>query len=138
MHHTFIRTDASACTDSLGARRLVAVSPDKVGPPGRIAYTRECERCGLRQFSRFLFAVFATMLIVTGVRADTPVAAMPVKKAVVFVIPVNGEIADPILYILRRGLKDAIAQKADLVVLDMDTLGGSAATALDMMDALNK
>jgi transposase len=25
MHHTFARTDASACTDSLGARRLVAV-----------------------------------------------------------------------------------------------------------------
>ncbi len=78
------------------------------------------------------------MLIVTGARADTPVAAIPAKKAVVFVIPVRDEIADPILYILRRGLKEAITQKADLVVLDMDTLGGSAATALDMMDALNK
>jgi membrane-bound serine protease (ClpP class) len=78
------------------------------------------------------------MLMATGVRADAPAAPSPEKKAVVFVIPVQGEIADPMFYILRRGLKEAIAEKADLVVLDMDTLGGSAATALDMMDALNK
>ncbi|MGA3007108.1 MAG: hypothetical protein ABSE59_04380, partial [Opitutaceae bacterium] len=98
------------------------------------------------QFSRSLFAIFAALLAVAALRgapgADTPVAtpiaAKPAKVAVVFVIPVHGEIADPILYIVRRGLKDAIAQKADLVVLDMDTLGGSAATALDMMDALDK
>jgi membrane-bound serine protease (ClpP class) len=56
----------------------------------------------------------------------------------VFVIPVREEIADPTFYILRRGLKEAIAQKADLVVLDMQTLGGSASTALDMMEALGK
>src|SRR5258708_5249450 len=80
--------------------------------------------CMPGQFSRFLLAVLAAMLMATSVRADTPAAATPAKKAVVFVIPVQGEIADPILYILRRGLKDAIAQKADLVVLDMDTLGG--------------
>jgi membrane-bound serine protease (ClpP class) len=98
------------------------------------------------QFFRSLLAVFVAMLMATGTRAgatadppaDTTGAATPAKTAVVFVIPVNGEIADPVLYILRRGMKEAIAQKADLVVLDMDTLGGSAATALDMMDALNK
>jgi membrane-bound serine protease (ClpP class) len=99
-----------------------------------------------RHFSRFLLAALAAVLMATGARAGAaatspagiPAVATPAKKAVVFVIPVNGEIADPVLYILRRGLKDAIDQKADLVVLDMDTLGGSAATAIDMMDALNK
>jgi membrane-bound serine protease (ClpP class) len=85
-----------------------------------------------------VFAVFAAGLMVATMRADAPAAAGPAKAAVVFVIPVHGEIADPILYIVRRGLKDAIAQKADLVVLDMDTLGGSADTALDMMEVLNK
>jgi len=94
--------------------------------------------CMPGQFSRFLLAVFAAMLMATGGRADAPAAAPAAKKAVVFVIPVNGEIADPILYILRRGLKDAIAQKADLVVLDMDTLGGSVQTALGMMKALQQ
>jgi membrane-bound serine protease (ClpP class) len=102
--------------------------------------------CMPRSFSRFLLAAFAAILVAMAARAgaaadahaDTPAAATPAKVAVVFVIPVKGEIADPILYILRRGLKDAIAQKADLVVLDIDTLGGSAATAIDMMDALDK
>jgi len=47
MHQAFARTDASACADSVGARWLVAVSPDKVGPTGRIAHTWGCERCGL-------------------------------------------------------------------------------------------
>ncbi len=79
--------------------------------------------------------MLAVALTAAGGRAEPPA---PVKPAVVFVIPVRGEIADPVLYILRRGLKEAIDQKADLVVLDMQTLGGSAETALDMMDALDK
>jgi prepilin-type N-terminal cleavage/methylation domain-containing protein len=46
MHHTFFKADASACADSLGARRLRRGSPDKVGLIGRIAPTREYERRG--------------------------------------------------------------------------------------------
>lgn len=84
------------------------------------------------KFSRILLVAFAAALAIASVRAAPP------KQAVVFVIPVREEIADPTFYILRRGLKDAIARKADLVVLDMQTLGGSAATALDMMEALGK
>ncbi|HTB79862.1 MAG TPA: NfeD family protein [Opitutaceae bacterium] len=87
------------------------------------------------KFSRILLGAFAAALAIAGVHAAPPA---PPKQAVVFVIPVREEIADPTFYILRRGLKDAIAQKADLVVLDMQTLGGSAATALDMMEALGK
>lgn len=86
------------------------------------------------KFSRILLGAFAAALA-AGVRAVPPA---PPKQAVVFVIPVREEIADPTFYILRRGLKQAMAQKADLVVLDMQTLGGSAATALDMMEALGK
>ena len=52
------------------------------------------------------------------------VVAAPAKKTVVYVIPVQDEINRPILYILRRGLKEA-DQKADAVVLDMNTPGCS-------------
>ncbi len=54
MHHTFASADASACADSLGARRLRRGSPDnpdsigaRVGLRGRIPLARLCERCGL-------------------------------------------------------------------------------------------
>ncbi len=56
----------------------------------------------------------------------------------VLVIPVEGEIADPILYILRRGLKQAVEEKIDVVVLDMNTPGGSLGTTLEILEALEK
>ncbi len=59
--------------------------------------------------------------------------ATPVR---VIVIPVREQIADPVLFILRRGLK--AAGKNDLVVLDMKTPGGALGTALEMMEALDK
>ncbi len=57
-------------------------------------------------------------------------------KAVVYVIPVHDEIAKPTLYILRRGFKEAIDQKADAVVLDMKTPGGEMGVTLEIMEAM--
>jgi membrane-bound serine protease (ClpP class) len=60
----------------------------------------------------------------------------PGGKVIVYVVPVQDEIDKPTLYILRRGLKEAIDRKAGAVVLDMDTLGGRGDVALDIMEAL--
>jgi membrane-bound serine protease (ClpP class) len=62
----------------------------------------------------------------------------PGTKALVYVIPVHGEINKPVLYILRRGLKEAIDKKADAVVLDMSTPGGALDVTFDIMEALGK
>jgi membrane-bound serine protease (ClpP class) len=73
--------------------------------------------------------------------AKTPPArpgAVEAKKKTVFVIPVQGEIGKPVFYILRRGLKEAIDQKADAVVLDMSTPGGALDVTFDIMEALGK
>lgn len=56
----------------------------------------------------------------------------------VMVIPVREAIDKPILYVLRRGLKEAIEQKADVVVLDMETPGGRLDVTFDIMEALGK
>ena len=84
----------------------------------------------------FLVALLSGML--GGMAAEPVVAALPAKKAVVYVIPVRDEINQPTFYILRRGLKEAIEQKADAVVLDMNTPGGAGSVAFDMMEALDK
>lgn len=68
--------------------------------------------------------------------ASSPTVA-PAKR-VAFVIPVRDEIAKPTLYIIRRGLKEAVEQKADLVVLDMKTPGGALDSTLEIMEALGK
>ncbi len=65
-------------------------------------------------------------------------AIAPGKKALVYVIPVKDEINRPTLYILRRGLKEAIEQKADIVLLDMNTPGGALDVTFDIMEALEK
>ncbi|MEO5958705.1 MAG: NfeD family protein [Opitutaceae bacterium] len=54
----------------------------------------------------------------------------------VYVIPVREQIGSPVLYIVRRGLKEAIEQKADAVILDMKTPGGALNTTLEIMEAL--
>ena len=61
--------------------------------------------------------------------------AKPVK---VVVIPVRAQIASPELFILRRGLKEAIEQKVDTIVLDMETPGGALDVTFDMLKALEK
>lgn len=54
----------------------------------------------------------------------------------VYVIPITEAINQPNLYILRRGLKEAITNEVDLVLLDMDTPGGRVDITIDMMEAL--
>jgi membrane-bound serine protease (ClpP class) len=63
-------------------------------------------------------------------------AVSPVKKVVL--IPVHAEIGRPVLYVLRRGLKEAIEQKADVVVLDLKTPGGALDVTFSMVEALEK
>ena len=69
------------------------------------------------------------------VAAPNRAAAAP---RIVVVIPVHDEIAEPELYILRRGLKEAMAEHADAVVLDLKTPGGAIDVTFDMMDAIGK
>lgn len=56
----------------------------------------------------------------------------------VYVIPITGVIAKPNLYILRRGLKEAIENEVGMVLLDMDTPGGRVDYTLEMMEMLAK
>ena len=60
------------------------------------------------------------------------------EQFAVYVIPITDAIGKPNLYILRRGLKDAIENKADMVLLDMDTPGGRVDLTIKMMEMLSK
>jgi membrane-bound serine protease (ClpP class) len=59
------------------------------------------------------------------------------KKRVV-VIPVREQVDSPLLFIIRRGLKQAIEDKAEVVVLDMKTPGGALDVTFEIMEALAK
>jgi membrane-bound serine protease (ClpP class) len=62
----------------------------------------------------------------------------PGTKQRVVIIPVREQVDSPLLFIIRRGLKQAIEDKADLVVLDMKTPGGALDVTFEIMEALAK
>jgi membrane-bound serine protease (ClpP class) len=96
--------------------------------------------------TRVFLTLVAAMLLPLSVWAqDTVPAVATATEAViksvpknVVVIPVREAIDKPILYVLRRGLKEAIERKADVVVLDMETPGGRLDVTFDIMEALGK
>ncbi len=79
----------------------------------------------------------ATALGAAAAVAPAP-EAEPAGKTKVVVIPVQEQVDSPLLFIVRRGLKEAIAQKADVVVLDMKTPGGAGDVTFEIMEALGK
>jgi membrane-bound serine protease (ClpP class) len=56
----------------------------------------------------------------------------------VYVIPVREEIGEPLLYLVRRGVKEAIQNRADTLVLDMNTNGGEVGAMLEIIEAIHE
>jgi len=81
----------------------------------------------------FLTLFFAGLLPVSSKENEEK----PTQQKVV-IIPIRDQIAPPELYILRRGLKTAIEQGADTVILDMETPGGRLDTTFEILKAIEK
>lgn len=81
--------------------------------------------------------------------ADTAPASAPAATAIsaassaaipvgVYVIPVQDQIGDPVLFVIRRGLKEATERGITHVVLDMKTPGGALDSTLEIMETLDR
>ncbi|MFN6094462.1 MAG: SDH family Clp fold serine proteinase, partial [Verrucomicrobiota bacterium] len=85
-----------------------------------------------------ILTAFAACVMPLGAQAEKPAPPAPKTPAKVVVIPIRAQIAKPELFILRRGLKDAIENKVDTIVLDMETPGGELEVTFEMLKALEK
>jgi membrane-bound serine protease (ClpP class) len=72
-----------------------------------------------RLLSGLALASLAAALSCRGATNSAPAETGPV-----YVVPVQGMIERGLVYVMRRGVAEAIRQNASLVVLDMDTPGG--------------
>ena len=73
---------------------------------------------------KILIGWVMTLAMLVGGRAVAgPAVAEPGSKKV-FILPVREDIMPPLVYVVRRGVKEAMEAKADLLVLDMETNGG--------------
>lgn len=106
----------------------------------------------------FRFLPFLLYLLATGLFIDSgsPVSSAQGREAVVktaslsgeevpeeglvsvYLIPIEGEIGPALLFVLRRGMKEAIELGADVLVLEMDTPGGRLDVTLDIMEMLSR
>lgn len=94
--------------------------------------------CRLVNLWRSALLFLSVLSLAAGAGPDAGAVAAPSPKRVAFVIPVQDQIGKPTFYIIRRGLKEAIEQKADLVILDMKTPGGALDSTFEIMEALGK
>jgi membrane-bound serine protease (ClpP class) len=62
-------------------------------------------------------------------------AAMPKK---VYILPIREAVMPPLVYLTRRGVKEAMEAKADLLLLDMDTNGGRADVTEEIIQILDQ
>src|SRR5438045_1125336 len=54
----------------------------------------------------------------------------------VYVLPIRQDINSPLVYLVRRGVKEAMEAKADLLVIDLDTNGGSVSVTEEIIQIL--
>ena len=85
----------------------------------------------------FLWGLLSLVFLMP-VRAAEDIAKPEAVPKKVYVIPVREDIMPPLLYVVRRGVKEAMAAKADLLVIDMDTNGGRLDVAEEIMGILDK
>jgi membrane-bound serine protease (ClpP class) len=91
----------------------------------------------VKQLLSGIFAA-AVALLPAGPSHAADVVIEKNTPAKVVIIPVRAQIAAPELYILRRGLKEAIEQNVDTIVLDMETPGGALDVTFEILKALEK
>src|SRR6185436_6612505 len=71
-----------------------------------------------------------------GMLEEAPSAGRsPVR---VFILPIRDDIMPPLVYLVRRGVKEAMEAKADLLVLDMETNGGRVDVTEEIINIINQ
>lgn len=88
------------------------------------------------------FALIPLLTSVLGLAAETnsvpeESSMEPASAKKVYILPIRDNIDRPILYVVRRGIKEAMEAKADLLVLNMETNGGSGAVMEKIIEALS-
>jgi membrane-bound serine protease (ClpP class) len=60
------------------------------------------------------------------------------RKGVVYVLPIRDDIMPPLVYVIRRGVKEAMAAEAELLLLDINTNGGRVDVTEEIIEILGR
>lgn len=79
--------------------------------------------------------LLAAVTVLGGAERTTEPARSAQK---VYVLPIRDDIGEPMVFLVRRGVKEAMELQADVLIVDMDTNGGSVASTEKIMQILNE
>lgn len=85
---------------------------------------------------RIWMALFFSVGILRGADKLAPEAAPPPAR--VYILPIRDDIMTPMVYLVRRGVKEAMNAQADLLLIDMDTHGGRVDSTEQIIEILSK
>jgi membrane-bound serine protease (ClpP class) len=80
----------------------------------------------------------ALLIGLLGLAGISTAPCADVSAGTVYIVPIRQDIDSSLVYVVRRGVKEAMAAKADLLVIDMDTDGGSLKSMMDIVDIINE
>jgi membrane-bound serine protease (ClpP class) len=108
------------------------------GIPSSVTFPNKSGR-GLRLWVRAL-TLLCVSLALAGPRllaAETNLhSVQPALK--VYIVPIQENIMPPLVYVVRRGVKEAMEAKADALILDMKTDGGRVDVTEDIIQIISK
>src|SRR6188472_125429 len=78
--------------------------------------------------------LLACVCLIQFLGFNAPAAESGLKH--VYILPIRDDIMPPMVYLVRRGVKDAMDAKADALILDMDTNGGRVDTTEEIIEIL--
>ena len=70
-------------------------------------------------FRRILYTLLMSLTLSTGLAQETN------SPGLVYIIPVKKMIEPALLYVVRRGVDEAVRNNAQAIIFEMDTPGGA-------------
>jgi membrane-bound serine protease (ClpP class) len=88
---------------------------------------------------RLLTGLFGMAVLLNPLPAMAQSNAMlSATKPKVFIVPVREDIMPPLVYVVRRGVKEAMEANADALILDMNTDGGRVDVTEEIIGIISK
>ncbi len=78
------------------------------------------------------------LLCLTGFFPNLSRGSEMILPKKVYVIPIRENIEPPLVYLVRRGVKEAMTAKADVLIIDMETNGGRVDVTEEIIEILNQ
>lgn len=91
-------------------------------------------------FRRFFILLLGGLLLTKsagfGEQSKLPAVLSPGAK--VYILPIQEDIMPPLVYVVRRGVKEAMEANADALILDMNTDGGRVDVTEEIIQIISK